>query len=120
MKGEPMERKIYTQSTGERAQPVVQPTISVASAQLPPIPTAGEREAIPTTGDAPNAHGQEIAVEKSPYAPDKLILYQTSLGLLETLVKRGVLTKNDFKKACQVLTRKYGLPANSIFAESPL
>ena len=69
-----MERKIYTQSMGERAQPVVQPTISVASAQLPPIPTAGEREAIPTTGDAPNAHGQEIAVEKSPYAPDNLLI----------------------------------------------
>lgn len=57
---------------------------------------------------------------ESPYSPDNLILYHTSLGLLETLVKRGVLTKNDFKKACQVLTRKYGLPANSIFAESPL
>ena len=57
---------------------------------------------------------------RDPYSPDNLILYHTSLGLLETLVKRGVLTKSDFKKACQVLTRKYGLPANSIFAESPL
>ena len=57
---------------------------------------------------------------ENPYTPDNLILYHTSLGLLETLVKRGVLTKNDFKKACQVLTRKYGFPENSIFAESPL
>lgn len=102
-----MERKIYAQSTGEGTQPADTP---LAAVTLP----------IPTTRDAPNAHGQEIAVEKSPYAPDNLLMYHTSLGLLETLVKRGVLTKNDFKKACQVLTRKYGLPANSIFAESPL
>ena len=102
-----MERKIYAQSTGEGAQPADTP---LAAVTLP----------IPTTGDAPNAHGQEIAVEKSPYAPDKLILYHTSLGLLETLVKRGVLTKIDFKKACTLLTRKHGLPENSIFAESPL
>ena len=66
-------------------------------------------------GSATTAPGGE-----NPYSPDNLILYHTSLGLLETLVKRGILTKNDFKKACQVLTRKYGLPANSIFAESPL
>ena len=66
-------------------------------------------------GSATTAPGGE-----NPYSPDNLILYHTSLGLLETLVKRGILTKNDFKKACQVLTRKYGLPADSIFAESPL
>ena len=66
-------------------------------------------------GSATTEHGG-----RSPYAPDNLLMYHTSLGLLETLVKRGVLTKNDFKKACQVLTRKYGLPENSIFAESPL
>ena len=66
-------------------------------------------------GSATTAPGGE-----NPYSPDNLLMYHTSLGLLETLVKRGVLTKSDFKKACQVLTRKYGLPANSIFAESPL
>ena len=43
-----------------------------------------------------------------------------SLGLVETLVKRGVLTREDFKKACVLLTRKYGLPADSIFAEQPI
>ena len=57
---------------------------------------------------------------RDPYSPDNLILYHTSLGLIETLVKKGVITKSDFKKACQVLTRKYGFPENSIFAESPL
>jgi hypothetical protein len=55
----------------------------------------------------------------SPYSPENLLYYHTSLGLVETLVKRGVLTREDFKKACVLLTRKYGLPADSIFAECP-
>jgi len=64
-------------------------------------------------GSATTAPGGE-----NPYSPDNLILYHTSLGLLETLVKRGVLTKSDYKKACDLLTAKYGFPANSIFAET--
>ena len=55
----------------------------------------------------------------SPYSPENLLYYHTSLGLVETLVKRGVLTQEDFKKACAILTRKYGLPPDSIFAECP-
>lgn len=55
---------------------------------------------------------------RNPYSPDNLILYHTSLGLIETLVKKGVLTKSDYKKACDLLTAKYGFPANSIFAET--
>ena len=57
--------------------------------------------------------------EVSPYDPENLLYYHTSLGLIETLVKRGVLTREDFKKACVLLTRKYGLPPDSIFAECP-
>ena len=56
----------------------------------------------------------------SPYSPENLLYYHTSLGLVETLVKRGVLTQADFMRACVLLTRKYGLPADSIFAEQPL
>ena len=56
----------------------------------------------------------------SPYSPENLLYSHTSLGLVETLVKRGVLTREDFKKACVLLTRKYGLPADSIFAEQPI
>lgn len=63
-------------------------------------------------GSATTEHGG-----RDPYSPDNLLMYHTSLGLIETLVKKGVLTKSDFKKACQVLTRKYGFPENSIFAE---
>lgn len=55
----------------------------------------------------------------SPYDPENLLYYHTSLGLVETLVKRGVLTREDFAKACTLLTRKYGLPPDSIFAECP-
>ena len=56
----------------------------------------------------------------SPYSPEYLLYYHTSLGLVETLVKRGVLTREDFARACVLLTRKYGLPLDSIFAEQPI
>lgn len=88
-----MERKIYAQSTEEGTQPADTP---LAAVTLP----------IPTTGDAPNAHGQEIAVEKSPYAPDKLIMYHTSLGLIETLVKKGVNSQFVELKACIFLKNR--------------
>ena len=52
-----------------------------------------------------------------PYSPDNLIRYHVSLGLVEKLVARGDLSKSDYRKACQILTLKYGLPADSIFAE---
>ena len=56
----------------------------------------------------------------SPYDAENLLYYHTSLGLVETLVKRGVLTREDFARACVLLTRKYDLPADSIFAEQPI
>ena len=52
-----------------------------------------------------------------PYSPDNLIRYHVSLGLVEKLVARGDLSRADYRKACQILTLKYGLPADSIFAE---
>ena len=52
-----------------------------------------------------------------PYRPDNLIRYHVSLGLVEKLVTRGDLSRADYRKACQILTLKYGLPADSIFAE---
>ena len=67
-----------------------------------------------TTHDPPKTSVGEV----SPYDPENLLYYHTSLGLVETLVKRGVLTREDFVKV--LLTRKYGLPADSIFAEQPI
>jgi hypothetical protein len=54
---------------------------------------------------------------ESPYSPDNLILYHTSLGLIETLMKKGVITRDDYQKAVRILTERYGFPENSIFAE---
>lgn len=52
-----------------------------------------------------------------PYSPDNLMLYHVSLGMIEKLVRSGDLSLSDYRKACRILTRKYGLPLDSIFAE---
>ena len=56
--------------------------------------------------------------EDEMYSPTNLMLYHTSLGLIEKLVQDGLLTHTDYKKSCAILTRKYGFPADSIFAET--
>ena len=43
--------------------------------------------------------------------------YHTSMALVENLVNKGVLSRADYKKCCQILTKKYGLSPDSIFAE---
>ena len=55
--------------------------------------------------------------EQNPYDPTRLMLYHTSAGLVEKLVKQGLLTPSDYKKAIDVLNKKYGLSSCSIFAE---
>ena len=52
-----------------------------------------------------------------PYSPDNLIRYHISLGLVEKLVRCGQLSLSHYRKACRILTRKYGLPPDSIYAE---
>ena len=54
---------------------------------------------------------------ENPYDPAQLILYHTSAGLIERLVKQGLLSSSDYKKAIDVLNKKYGLSSGSIFAE---
>ena len=56
-------------------------------------------------------------VERDPYDPTQRILYHTSVSLVERLVKKGVLTASDYKKAIDVLNKKYGISSDSIFAE---
>ena len=58
-----------------------------------------------------------LPVVRDPYDPTQRILYHTSLSLVERLVKRGILTASDYKKAIDVLNKKYGLSSCSIFAE---
>lgn len=55
--------------------------------------------------------------EQNPYDPSSLILYHTSAALVERLVKQGLLTHSDYKKAIDVLNKKYGLSLGSLFAE---
>lgn len=56
-------------------------------------------------------------VARDPYDPTQIILYHTSVSLIERLVKRGILTASDYKKAIDVLNKKYGISSDSIFAE---
>ena len=58
-----------------------------------------------------------LPVERDPYDPTQLILYNTSVSLIERLVKKGILTASDYKKAIDVLNKKYGISSDSIFAE---
>ena len=55
--------------------------------------------------------------EQNPYNPTSLMLYHTSVSLVERLVKRGILIASDYKKAIDVLNKKYGISSDSIFAE---
>ena len=57
-----------------------------------------------------------LPVERDPYDPTQRILYHTSISLVERLVKRGILTASDYKKAIDVLNKKYGISSDSIFA----
>ena len=113
-------------STGENAQHAEQkgatPPITCAGG-TPPAgeePPAGET---PPAGEKPatqGTDGHELTMEgesTSPYSPDNLILYHTSLGLFERLEKRGVITRDDYRQAVRILTERYGFPENSIFAE---
>ena len=56
-------------------------------------------------------------VERDSYDPTQRILYHTSISLVERLVKKGILTASDYKKAVDVLNKKYGISSDSIFAE---
>lgn len=64
------------------------------------------------------AAGNVISRLASPYSPDNLLMYHTSLSLVERMVQNGLLTQIDYRKSVAILTKKYGLPSNSIFAET--
>ena len=59
-----------------------------------------------------------MSSENSPYSPNNLMFYHVSLGLIEKLVNSGKLSRVDFNKCRRVLTKKYNLPQDSIFAET--
>ncbi len=53
-----------------------------------------------------------------PYRPENLLLYHTSLSLVERMVHNGLLRASDYEKAVMILSEKYGFPRDSIFAET--
>ena len=57
-------------------------------------------------------------VGQDKYAPGNLILYRTSLALYQNLKNQGVFNEEEYCHIRTILTKKYGLSSDSIFAES--
>ena len=51
------------------------------------------------------------------YAPGNLILYRTSLAIYRSLKNQGVFNEEEYCHIRTILTQKYGLSSDSIFAE---
>ena len=51
------------------------------------------------------------------YSPGNLILYRTSLALYRNLKNQGVFNDEEYCHIRTILTKKYGLSSDSIFAE---
>lgn len=121
----PMERNIYEQSIGEGVpQTSVPMSIPSRGENAQHTEQQGDTTSLPCAGETPPAGEESATTEEdseprsaSPYSPDNLILYHTSLGLFERLEKRGVITRDDYRQAVRILTERYGFPPNSIFAE---
>ena len=56
--------------------------------------------------------------EQDKYAPGNLILYCTSLALYRNLKNQGIFNEDEYCHIRTILTKKYGLSSDSIFAES--
>ena len=56
--------------------------------------------------------------ENNAYDPTRMILYHTSAGLIERLVNQGLLTRSDYKKAIELLNKRYNISLSSIFSEN--
>ena len=54
---------------------------------------------------------------RDQYAPGNLILYRTSLALYRNLKNEGIFNDEEYCHIRTILTKKYGLSSDSIFAE---
>ena len=54
---------------------------------------------------------------RDQYTPGNLILYRTSLALYRNLKNQGVFNDEEYCHIRTILTKKYGLSSDSIFAE---
>ena len=57
------------------------------------------------------------SVGQDKYAPGNLILYRTSLALYRNLKEQGIFNEEEYCNIRTILTQKYGLSSDSIFAE---
>ena len=57
-------------------------------------------------------------VGQDKYAPGNLILYRTSLAMYRNLKNQGIFNEEEYCHIRTILTKKYGLSSDSIFAES--
>lgn len=55
-----------------------------------------------------------LPVEKSALE-NTLLRYRSSLAILDSMYKQGVLSAKDHRKSCDLLADKYGLSLRSIF-----
>ena len=56
--------------------------------------------------------------KQDKYAPENMMLYRTSLALYRNMADSGTITEGTYRKIRTILTKKYGLTSDSIFAES--
>lgn len=54
---------------------------------------------------------------RSKYDPNNLILYRTSLALYRNMTDKGVFSEDEYCHIRNILTKKYCLSSDSIFAE---
>lgn len=69
------------------------------------------------TKTANSAAGNVISIPAGPYSYENLLMYHTSLSLVERMVQENLLTPADYRKSVKILSKKYGFPQGSIFAE---
>ena len=70
------------------------------------------------TGNTAAGNATVHPVGQDKYAPGNLILYRTSLALYQNLKNQGVFNDEEYCHIRTILTKKYGLSSDSIFAES--
>jgi len=69
------------------------------------------------TKTANSAAGNVISIPADPYSYENLLMYHTSLSLVERMVQENLLTPADYRKSVKILSKKSGFPPGSIFTE---
>lgn len=64
-----------------------------------------------------SAVGSVMSNPDASYNHGNLIRYHTSMALIERLVEEGLLSRADYRRASTILSQKYGIPQDGIFAE---